>query len=95
MEYWYERNEHYYDPEKQRKYVIKWMEEIKKMIKSSNKSHAIRCLNNQGINVNETSNTYLQQRNMHLLQVYEKSDEMVQNLDMRMFLKPKDKSKDR
>ena len=75
--------------------MIKWIEEIKKMIKSSNKSHTIRCLNNQGINVKETSTTYLQQRNMNLLQVYEKSDEMVQNLDMRMFLKPKDKSKDR
>jgi len=65
------------------------------MIKGSNKSHAIRYLKNQGINVNKSLTTYLQQINMHFLQVYEKSNEMVQNLDMRMFLKPKDKSKDK
>ena len=53
MECWYKQNEYYQNPKKQRKYMIKWMEEIKKMIKSSNKSHAIRCLKNRGININK------------------------------------------
>ena len=40
----------------------------------------------------ETSTAYLKQCNVHLLQVYEKSEEIVQNIDMRMFLRLKEKS---
>ena len=68
------------------------MEEIERMIKQSNRSHTIKCLSNQEINVEETSTAYLKQRNVHLLQVYEKSEEIVQNMDMRIFLRPKEKS---
>ena len=50
-----------------------------------------RCLNNQEINAEETSTWHLQQRNKHLLQAHEKSEEIVQNLDMQMFLKAKRK----
>ena len=60
IECWYEQNEQYHDIEKQRKYVIEWTNAIEKMILNSNKSHAIRCLKNQEINVQEISTTHLQ-----------------------------------
>ena len=66
--------------------MIEWINEIERMILNSNKECAIKCLRSQEVNVQETSTKHLQRINMNLLEVYKKSKEGANNVDIRSFM---------
>ena len=44
IECWFERNEHFHDPEKKKQHVLEWTRKLERRILTSNKVNAIRCL---------------------------------------------------